>query len=298
MNRLRAMEVFVVTCEVGSFAAAATRMDMSPQMVARYIAHLEQHLQVRLLNRTTRRQSLTEIGQAYYDRCVNVLAEADAADAIALETHGQAAGILKVSAPQNFGGQSLMPFITRFLGEHPQVEIDLDLTDRFVDLIAERVEVAFRIGDPKVDASSSLVMRPLRPYRLIACASPAYLLAHGTPRTPADLAQHACLGYVFWERVTDKQWAFTRDSVAYPVQVGSRLRVNDAVAQLSAALCGFGILLAAEDLVAPALASGTLVPLLVDFAGPRKPMSLLYPADRLRTVKVRRFIDAALQRFA
>ncbi|MFJ2985254.1 MULTISPECIES: LysR family transcriptional regulator [unclassified Pseudomonas] len=298
MNRLRAMEVFVATCEAGSFAAAANRLEMSPQMVARYIADLEAHLQVRLLNRTTRRQNLTEIGRAYFDRCIAVLAEAKAADAIVLETRGQPAGALKVSAPQNFGGQSLMPFVTDFLTDHPLVSIDLDLTDRFVDLIAEGIEVAFRIGEPKVDTSSSLVMRSLNPYRLIACAAPAYLRANGTPQTPADLAEHVCLGYVFWERVMDKQWIFTRDGVAYPVSVGSRLRVNDAGAQLNAALCGFGILLAAEDLIAPSLASGALVPVLPGFDGPSKPMSLLYPADRLRTLKVRRFIDAAVERFA
>lgn len=291
------MEVFVASCQAGSFVTAATRLDMSSQMVARYIADLEQRLQVRLLNRTTRRQSLTEVGRAYYERCVKVLNEADAADAIALDTLANPTGILKLSAPQNFGGQSLMPFVTRFLEDHPSVEIDLDLTDRFVDLIAEGVEVAFRIGQTGVETSSSLVIRPLRPYRLVACASPAYLRANGTPEKPVDLLQHACLGYVFWDRVMDKQWTFTRDGVAYPVHVSSRLRVNDASAQLSAALCGFGILLAAEDLVQPALSCGALVPVLEDFAGPSKPLSLLYPADRLRTAKVRSFIEAAVRTF-
>lgn len=297
MNRLRAMEVFVVSCDLGSFASAASRLDMSPQMVARYIAELEKRLQVRLLNRTTRRQSLTEVGRAYYERCVNVLKEADAADAIALDTLANPTGVLKLGAPQNFGGQSLMPFVTDYLQRYPGVEIDMDLTDRFVDLIAEGVEVAFRIGQPGIETSSSLVMRPLRPYRLIACASPAYLQANGTPQTPADLSEHACLGYVFWDRVMDKQWIFTRDGLEYPIHVGSRLRVNDASAQLSAALCGFGILLAAEDLVAPSLACGALVQVLEDFAAPSKPMSLLYPADRLRTAKVRSFIEAAMEKF-
>lgn len=297
MDKFRAMQVFVVATDAGSFAAAASVLDLSPQMVARYIEHLEQHLQVRLLNRTTRRQQLTEFGRAYYARCVSVLADVDAADALALETHAQPMGALKISAPQNFGAQSLMPVINQFLAQHPRVEIDLDLTDRYVDLIAEGVEAAFRIGTPGVADSTSLVVRPLRPYQLLVCASPAYLQAHGTPLHPGELASHACLGYVFTDRVMDKEWVFTRHTKAFPVQVGSRLRVNSAEAQLKAAIAGFGIVMAALDLLAPALASGQLVRVLPNYEGPSKPMSLIYPADRQRTAKLRHFIDASISAF-
>lgn len=297
MDKFRAMQVFVTATDAGSFAAAANLLELSPQMIARYIEHLEQHLQVRLLNRTTRRQQLTEFGRAYYARCVRVLADVEAADALALETHAQPMGALKISAAQNFGVQSLMPVINQFLAEHPLVEIDLDLTDRYVDLIAEGVEAAFRIGEPGVADSTSLVVRPLRPYQLLVCASPAYLQAHGTPVHPSDLSSHACLGYVFTDRVMDKEWAFTRHGKTYPVSVASRLRVNSADAQLKAAIAGFGMVMAALDLLAPALASGQLVRVLPNYDGPSKPMSLIYPADRQRTAKLRHFIDQAMNAF-
>lgn len=297
MDKFRAMQVFVTATDAGSFAAAANLLELSPQMIARYIEHLEQHLQVRLLNRTTRRQQLTEFGRAYYARCVRVLADVEAADALALETHAQPMGALKISAPQNFGAQSLMPVINQFLAEHPLVEIDLDLTDRYVDLIAEGVEAAFRIGEPGVADSTSLVVRPLRPYQLLVCASPAYLQAHGTPVHPSDLSSHACLGYVFTDRVMDKEWVFTRHGKTYPVSVASRLRVNSADAQLKAAIAGFGMVMAALDLLAPALASGQLVRVLPNYEGPSKPMNLIYPADRQRTAKLRHFIDGVMKTF-
>ncbi len=228
---------------------------------------------------------------------MRVLADVEAADALALETHAQPMGALKLSAPQNFGAQSLMPVINQFLAQHPRVEIDLDLTDRYVDLIAEGIEAAFRIGEPGVADSTSLVVRPLRPYQLLVCAAPAYLQAHGTPVHPSELASHACLGYVFSDRVMDKEWVFTRHGKAYPVQVGSRLRVNSADAQLKAAIAGFGMVMAALDLLAPALASGQLVRVLPNYEGPSKPMSLIYPTDRQRTAKQRHFIDASISAF-
>ncbi|NWC88356.1 LysR family transcriptional regulator [Pseudomonas reactans] len=297
MDRFRAMQVFVTATEAGSFARAANVLEMSAQMVARYIGHLEEHLNVRLLNRTTRRQQLTEFGRAYYDRCVSLLADLEAADALALETHAHPVGALKISAPQNFGAQSLMPVINQFLAAHPRVEIDLDLTDRYVDLIAEGVEVAFRIGAPAVDDSTSLVVRPLRPYQMLVCAAPAYLDAHGAPTHPSDLASHSCLGYVFSDRVTDKQWVFTRNGKSYPVSVGSRLRVNSADAHVKAAIAGFGLVMATLDQLAPALASGQLVRVLPNYEGPSKPMSLIYPADRQRTAKLRHFIDRVMDVF-
>ncbi|WLH49272.1 LysR family transcriptional regulator [Pseudomonas tolaasii] len=297
MDKFRAMQVFVTATESGSFATAAAALELSPQMVARYVEHLEQQLQVRLLNRTTRRQQLTELGRAYYERCVRVLADVEAADALALEAHARPMGALKISAPQNFGAQSLMPVINQFLAQHPLVEIDLDLTDRYVDLIAEGVEAAFRIGEPGLADSTSLVVRPLRPYQLLVCAAPSYLQAHGTPLLPGDLANHSCLGYVFADRVINKEWVFTRQGKNYPVQVGSRLRVNSAEAQLKAAISGFGIVMAALDLLAPALASGQLVRVLPQYEGPSKPMSLIYPADRQRTAKLRSFIDESIAAF-
>ena len=192
MDRLAAMAAFVKAADAGSFAAAAGPLGLSPQMVAKHVAFLEHRLGARLLNRTTRRQSLTEVGREYRERCRIVLAEATAADALAEEAMATPRGRLRISAPVTFGAHGLVPLVIRYLRDHPDVEVDLTLTDRFVDLVEEGYEAVFRIG-PLAD--SSLMARALAPYRLIACASPAYLRARGTPLVPPDLVDHECLGY-------------------------------------------------------------------------------------------------------
>jgi DNA-binding transcriptional LysR family regulator len=294
MDRLTSMSAFVMAAESGSYASAAERLGLSPQMVAKHVAALEHRLGARLLNRTTRRQSLTELGSAYYERCKHILSEAQAADSLAQIMHDTPRGKLRVSAPVTFGSYSLMPFVTEFLREHPEVEIDLHLTDRAVDLVEEGFEVAFRIG-PLV--TTSLTARPLAPYRLVACAAPGYLAERGAPTTPIDLKHHECLGYAYWSRPADREWVFCRGADVLRIPVASRLQVNESKALLSAALDGFGIVLGPADFLAPALQSGALVRLFADFEAPSRPMHLLYTANRLRTAKLRRFIDAAVARF-
>ncbi|AZC87751.1 Transcriptional regulator, LysR family [Pseudomonas chlororaphis subsp. piscium] len=294
VDRLTSMEAFVAAAESGSYARAATRLGLSPQMVAKHVAALEQRLGARLLNRTTRRQNLTELGSAYLERCKHILGEAQAADSLAQIMNATPRGKLRISAPVTFGSYSLMPFVTGFLREHPEVEIDLHLTDRYIDLVEEGYEAAFRIG-PLAD--SSLTARPLAPYRLIACAAPAYLAARGTPRVPADLEQHECLGYVYWSRPADHQWQFRRAGQVHEVQVRSRLQINESRALLSAAVDGFGIVLGPADFLEPARAAGELVQLLPGYEAPSRAMHLLYRPDRQMTAKLRHFVDAAIARF-
>jgi DNA-binding transcriptional LysR family regulator len=294
MDRLSSMNAFVMAAELGSYARAAERLNMSPQMVAKHVAALEQRLGARLLNRTTRRQSLTELGSAYYERCKHILTEADAADSLAQIMNDTPRGKLKITAPVTFGSYSLMPLITQFLRDHPDVEIDLHLTDRFVDLVEEGYEVAFRIGPL---ATTSLTARPLAPYRLVLCAAPAYLAERGVPRVPVDLEHHECLGYAFWSRPADREWVLHQGSASYRIRVASRLQINESRALMSAALDGFGIVLGPEDFLRTALAKGELVRVLPDFDAPSRPMHLVYTANRQRTAKLRRFVDAVLRRF-
>ncbi|MCF7543924.1 LysR family transcriptional regulator [Pseudomonas petrae] len=294
MDRLSSMEAFVTAAECGSYARAAERMGLSPQMVAKHVAALEHRLGARLLNRTTRRQSLTELGQAYLERCRHILSEAKAADSLGEIMNDTPRGKLKISAPITFGSSCLMPFVTEFLRQHPEIEIDLQLTDRFVDLVEEGFDIAFRIGPLEV---SSLTARPLAPYQLVACAAPGYLAERGVPQRPQDLSQHECLGYAWWSRPIDREWVFCKGPMVERVQVASRLRVNESRALLSAALDGFGIVLGALEYLEPALRSGALVRLLPDYQAPSRPMHVLYTASRQRTAKLRRFIDAALVRF-
>ncbi|WP_419794781.1 LysR family transcriptional regulator [Pseudomonas palleroniana] len=294
MDRLSSMHAFVMAAESGSYARAAERLNMSPQMVAKHVTALEQRLGARLLNRTTRRQSLTELGTAYYERCKHILTEADAADSLAQIMNDTPRGKLRITAPVTFGSYSLMPLITAFLRDHPEVEIDLHLTDRFVDLVEEGYEVAFRIGPL---ATTSLTARPLAPYRLVVCAAPAYLAARGTPLIPADLEQHECLGYAYWSRPADRKWLFQQGAATHEVAVSSRLRINESRALMSAALDGFGIVLGPEDFLRTALARGELVRVLPAFDAPSRPMHLVYTANRQRTAKLRRFVEAVVQRF-
>lgn len=294
MDRLSSMEAFVTAAECGSYARAAERLGLSPQMVAKHVAGLEHRLSARLLNRTTRRQSLTELGHAYLERCKHILSEAKAADSLGEIMNDTPRGKLKISAPVTFGSSRLMPFVTEFLRQHPEIEIDLQLTDRFVDLVEEGFDIAFRIGPLE---ASSLTARPLAPYQLVACAAPGYLAERGVPQCPQDLSQHECLGYAWWSRPTDREWVFCKGPTVARVQVASRLRVNESRALLSAALDGFGIVLGALEYLEPALRSGALVRLLPDYQAPSRPMHVLYTASRQRTAKLRRFIDAALVRF-
>jgi len=294
MDRLSSMNAFVMAAELGSYVRAAERLNMSPQMVAKHVTALEQRLGARLLNRTTRRQSLTELGSAYYERCKHILTETEAADSLAQIMNDTPRGKLKITAPVTCGSYSLMPLITGFLRDNPDVQIDLHLTDRFVDLVEEGYEAAFRIGPL---GTTGLTARPLAPYRLVVCAAPAYLQARGTPMTPADLEHHECLGYAFWSRPADREWVFYQGAVPHRVQVSSRLQINESRALMSAALDGFGIVLGPEDFLRRALAEGQLVRVLPDFDAPSRSMHLVYTANRQRTAKLRRFVDAVLQRF-
>lgn len=289
MDRLASMAAFVKAAELGSFAAAADALRMSPQMVAKHVVFLETRLGARLLNRTTRRQGLTEIGRTYCERCRLVLAEAEAADSLAHEAKAAPRGLLRINAPMTFGAYSLVPVVTRYLRQHPAVEVDLVLSDRFVDLVEEGYEAVFRVG-PLVD--SSLMALALAPFRVVACASPAYLRRHGTPATPTDLRDHECLS-----RSAVSSWHFSGHGRAYDARIRNRLRLNNAKALLSAALDGFGIVLIAEDMAREALTSGHLVKVLPGFEAPSRPMHLLFLPDRRQTPKLRSFLDAAVQAF-
>jgi len=288
MDRLQSMAVFVKAADSGSFSAAAAALGMSSQMAGKHVGALEEHLGVKLLQRTTRRQSLTEIGQHYYERCKRVLAEVEAADAVALDHGAAPRGRLRISAPVTYGTYCLMPLLGRYLREHPQVQVELSLNDRLVDLIDEGFEALIRIGE--LD-DSSLVARPLAPYRLIACAAPAYLAAHGTPQTPADLDGHHCLGFTFWSPAVSGEWQVLGGERLQQLTWHSRLQVNDARAQRAAARDGLGIMLGAEAMLAEDLRQGRLVRLFPELPGPARPVHLLYASDRRMPPKLRSFVD-------
>ncbi|TPW29479.1 LysR family transcriptional regulator [Martelella alba] len=291
MDRLTSMAVFIRAAETGSFAAAAQALNMSPQMVAKHVAYLEARLGATLLNRTTRRQSLSELGRAYYERCRVVLAEAEAADSVAMEMKAEPKGILRVNAPVTFGSVSLAPFVTRYLARYPEMQIDLTLNDGIVDPLEEGYEVIIRIGG---FSEGFLAGQPLRPYRLIVCAAPSYVAERGMPQTLADLARHDCLVHGIGTTALSCRWMFERAGRTEDVGVKGRLRSNDWKALLHAAIEGYGVTLGPEDVLKPEIAAGRLVRVLEAYEGMSRPMHVLYPAARRPTVKVRSFVDALM----
>lgn len=294
MDRLTSMAVFVKAADLGSFTAAADAFDMSPQMVAKHVVFLEDRLGTTLLSRTTRRQSLTDVGRAFYERCRLVLAEVDAAETLAHEMHSQPKGVIRVNAPLTFGTFSLAPFVLRYLDRFPEVDVDLTLCDRLVDPLEEGFEVLVRIG---AQEEAGLIARPLRPYRMIACAAPAYLAARGTPQTPAELTHHACLTYAKASPVLPCRWIFGPPGHGEEVAVRGRFHSNDWKSLLLAALAGHGIILGPETVLGTEVAAGRLVRVLADHDGPARPMAVLCPAGRRPTVKVRSFVEAVIAEF-
>jgi DNA-binding transcriptional LysR family regulator len=286
------MAIFVRVVERGSFTAAAQEFRLTGTMVGQHIRALEAMLGGRVLNRTTRKQSLTELGRHYYERCQRILADVADAEAIGAELHGESRGRLRVLAPVSFGVHALAPLCIDYRAAHPGVSIDLVLDDRVVNFVEEGFDVAVRIGDL---ADSSLVARALRPYRSVLCASPAYLERHGMPQAPEDLAGHDCLGFA--HPAAGRTWRLQgpRGEIAAPVRLA--LTANNGEALRTAALSGLGIIMQPEILLQDDLRAGRLIQVLPGHAPAARPMHVLTVADRKPPPKIRTFVDFLVERF-
>ncbi|MCX7295267.1 LysR family transcriptional regulator [Janthinobacterium sp.] len=293
MDKLRSMEIFVSVVDQGSFTAAADTFRISPVMVGKHIRQLEERLGTRLLARTTRRQSLTEIGQQYVEQCRQILAQIAAAETGAEAMRATPRGKLKITAPVSFGSERIAPLMAEYLAAYPDVSLELNLNDRMVDLVEEGFDAAIRIGALE---DSGMVARPLQHYAMVICASPDYLAKHGTPRTPDDLARHECVDFMQWSR--HMRWRLSGKEARHDgAAVESRFRSNNGQALRMAALHGFGIVMQAEILLADDIAAGRLVPLLRDYVPAPRLMHLLYRRDRQPTPKLTTFIDFMLERY-
>lgn len=291
MDKLRAMHVFVATVDAGSFAAAATALDISAVMVGKHIQALEAQLGTRLLERTTRRHRLTETGAVYLERCRDVLDSVQLADAAADAMQAVPQGTLRVTAPVSFGAHRLTPVIGDYLAQHPRVQVDLDLNDRVVDLAEEGFDCGVRMS-PVLD--DSLVARALAVSRMHAVASPAWVARHGQPAHPSELASHDLLGFAAWG--PQHSWRFTRGDEAVEVQVRPRFMVNNGQALLSAAVAGLGVIMQADALLAPAMAAGQVVPLLPGWALPTRSVHIVRRPGARPSAKLRSFIDFVVAR--
>lgn len=290
MDKLRSMEIFAAAAEAGSFTACAAALGLSAVMVGKHVGQLEQRLGVRLLQRSTRRQRLTEAGRLYLDECRRILAQVRAADTVAERLHSEPRGLLRVGAPVTLGETAVAEAVAAFLLRHPEVKVELVLDDAYADLIADGFDALVRIGT--LAGSDQLVARPLRPYRMCICAAPAYLAHAGVPRTPAELAGHRCLNHLLWRH--GMGWPELPDGGA--AADGAPLGSNNGQVLRRAALAGCGIVMQPEVLLAADLAAGLLVPLLEDALPPPRPVHLLYPRDPRPLPKRVRFVEGMLEK--
>lgn len=291
MDRLVWMESFVRVVELGSFAEAARRGGVSRAAISKYMDALEAHLGVRLLNRTTRRLNLTVEGEIYFQRCRRILEEVVEAEQEVTHLHAAPKGLLRVTAPISFGTRHLAALVVEFLTLHPEIELDLVLNDRFVDLVEEGFDVAVRIGNLR---DSSLIARRLASTRLVLCAAPAYLVRHGVPLVPEDLSRHVCLLYSL--TTSPGLWRFRLQGEESSVRVQGILHANNGEALHAAARAGLGVALLPGFLVTEDLEQGLLVPLLSDYTLPVLGIHAVCPSSRHMSVKVRRFMDFLVAR--
>jgi len=293
MDRFDSLQTFVAVVETGGFSAAAVRMDRAKSAVSRQVAALETHLGVQLLNRTTRRLSLTEAGREFHERAQRILADLEEAELSVAAEQTALRGRLRLAAPLSFGVQHLAPALAEFLAQHPELVLDLDLDDRRINLVEEGFDLALRIGELP---DSSLVARALAPIRMQLCASPDYLRRHGTPRTPEDLAFHA--GLVYGNVPEAQQWRLLDAAgKVHSVKVPARLRANNGDVLLRAARDGLGVVVSPTFITHRALAAGELVPLLPDYRAPGTTAYAVYPSRRHLPQRVRVLIEFLAQRF-
>jgi len=293
MDKLTGMAVFARVVEAQSFTAAAARLGMSKSAVSKAIAGLEDRLGVSLLNRTTRRLSLTEVGRAFYERSARILAEAEEAELAVTRLQAAPRGTLKVNAPVSFGILHLGPALADFMERYPELKVDIELTDRFVDLIEEGFDLAVRIASLP---DSSLIARKLADNPMAVCAAPPYWGRRGRPSTPHDLSGQDCITYAY--NANPNEWPFV-DAAGrrIGVRVHGSLHTNNGDVSLCAALAGLGVVLLPRFICGPHLAAGRLEAVLESWMPPPSGIFALYPHNRHLSAKVRAFVDFLAERF-
>lgn len=294
MDLFRAVQVFSQVVESGGFSRAAERLGLSTTATSRQVSELESHLQTRLLNRTTRRLSLTESGQAFYGRAVQLLHDLREAEQEASRSAVTPQGTLRLTTAVTFGTRHVAPIIGDFMDRHPGVRFDVHLSDRMVDVVEEGFDLAIRVGGT---GSENLVARKLGETRLMPCASREYLQRHGTPGTPQELSRHNCFTYEY--AGPRSQWRFVGpDGREHAVRVAGSMHSNSGDLNAALARQGTGIAFEPDFLVGDDLAAGRLVALLPGYVAVPAPIYALYPTRRHLSAKVRLFVEYLVERFA
>jgi DNA-binding transcriptional LysR family regulator len=293
MDKYQQMRVFAAVVDAGSFVAAADALGLSKAAVSRYVSDLEQRLGARLMHRTTRRLSMTQEGEVFLARTREILAGIEASEAEISTRAESATGLLKLSVPVSFGIRQLAPLWSQFLAAHPRVSLDVQLSDRLIDLVDEAFDLAVRIARLP---DSSLVSRRLASTRLVLCASPQYLERQGAPRHPSELTDHEVLGYSLLS--IGEQWQFSGPDESVTVRVRPRFWTNNGDTCVAAAVDGSGIVLQPTFLIGAELASGQLVEVLPQFRAMELGIYAVYPTRRFVLPKVRAMLDFLQAKFA
>ncbi|RJG06982.1 LysR family transcriptional regulator [Noviherbaspirillum cavernae] len=295
MERLAEMMTFAKVVETKSFSSAAHMLNTSKSLVSKQVSSLESALGVRLLNRTTRRMSLTEIGAAYYEHCVRISHEIDAATQTVTQLQAEPRGVLRITSPVIFASLHLAPALRTFLQRHENVEVELNASDRMVDIVDEGYDLAIRITDHPAPA---MVARKIAPVRWVTVASPEYLARHGTPHTPQDLLNHQCLLYQGIPAPRSGGWHYRIGNKEVVLPISGKCRVNNSEVLLQLALDGMGIVLFPTYILGRYLKSGRLKVILPDSeANPDTSLYATYMPNRYMQPKVRAFIDHLMEHF-
>lgn len=286
MDQLTGMAIFAKVVESGGFTAAAQALGMSKSAVSKQVSRLEDRLGARLLNRTTRRSSLTEVGQAFYERCQRIVAEAEEAELAVTRLHAEPRGTLRINLPMSFGLKHVAGALPEFMAAYPEIIVDATLDDRIVDVVDEGYDVVIRITDMP---DSSLIARRLAPFHQVTCASPDYWARHGRPKRPEDLRGHACLLYSYLS--TMDEWRYREDGRPVSVKVKGPLRGNNGEFLCAAAVAGRGVARLPSFICGEDLMAGRLQCVLREFEPAGPAIFAVYPHNRHLSAKVCAFVD-------
>ncbi|MGD1862310.1 MAG: LysR family transcriptional regulator [Leptolyngbyaceae cyanobacterium] len=287
MDKFESMRAFVQVVDAGGFAAAAREMSVSRSAVNKLVLNLEEFLQVQLLQRTTRKVTPTATGLAFYEKCLAILADVAEAEMAVSDLQTQPQGRLRLNAPMTFGTRYLAPLIAQFVQQYPDLQVELSLSDRFVDPIAEGFDVTLRIAQPP--HLTNLVVHELAPAPIILCAAPSYLGDRGLPQSPSDLTNHACLAY--GHLATDNSWTLFGADGEHVVRIRGPVCANNGEVLQTAAIHGLGITLLPRFIVQTALDAGQLQQVLPDYSGTEISISVLYPVNRHLSAKVQLLVE-------
>ncbi|MEM6614340.1 MAG: LysR family transcriptional regulator [Cyanobacteria bacterium P01_C01_bin.72] len=287
MDKFASIKAFTQVVQSGGFAAAARKMGVSRSTVNKLVINLESELKVQLLQRSTRKVNPTPTGLAFYERCLNILAELEAAEIAVSELQTTPKGTFKINAPMSFGTLCLSRAISKFVVQYPELQVQLTLDDRFIDPIAEGYDLTIRIAQP--ETSPNLVCQAIAPIPRVLCASPGYITQHGVPQHPEQLKDHSCLHY--GQVISGNQWQLMKGDQQYRVTVKGLLCSNNGEVLRDAAFAGLGIAFLPTFIIQPELDLGRLTIVLPEYQPPALELCLIYPVNRHLNTKIKLFVE-------